>query len=48
MVPLNEEFARKLVFLCGLKPWVWKILYQRIEHLKNMPKFNEDGGMHGG
>jgi hypothetical protein len=45
MVPLNKEFARKLVFLCGLKPW--KILYQRIEHLKNMPKFNEDGGMHG-
>jgi len=29
VVPVKEEFIRKLVFLCGLKPYVSKIVYQR-------------------
>ncbi len=31
MVLLKEEFATKLVFLCGLKPWVQKIIFQKME-----------------
>jgi hypothetical protein len=26
MVPLKDEYARKLIFLHGLKPWVQKIV----------------------
>ncbi len=33
MVLLKEEFTRKLVFLCGLKPQVWKIVYQKMDIL---------------
>ncbi len=27
MVPLKDEYARKLIFIHGLKPWVQKIVY---------------------
>jgi hypothetical protein len=27
VAPLKAEYARKLIFLHGLKPWVWKIIY---------------------
>jgi len=29
MVPLKDEYAQKLIFLHGLKPWVQKIVYQK-------------------
>jgi hypothetical protein len=31
MIPLNDEYVQKLIFLHGLKPWVRKIVYQRID-----------------
>jgi len=31
VVPLKYEYIWKLIFLHGLKPWVWKIVYQRID-----------------
>ncbi len=31
MVPLNNEYFRKLIFLHGFKPWVHKIVYQNID-----------------
>jgi hypothetical protein len=34
MVPLKDEYVRKLIFLHGLKPWVQKIVYQK----PNIPK----------
>jgi hypothetical protein len=30
VVLLKDEYAQKLIFLHGFKPWVWKIIYQRI------------------
>jgi hypothetical protein len=30
VVPLKEEFVSKLTFMCELKPWVQKIMYQQI------------------
>jgi hypothetical protein len=30
IVPLKDEYAHKLIFLHGLKHWVWKIVYQNI------------------
>jgi len=27
MVPLNDKYVRKLIFLHVFKPWVWKIIY---------------------
>jgi hypothetical protein len=30
VVPLKEEFAMKLAFMCELKPWVQKIIYQQV------------------
>jgi hypothetical protein len=29
MVLLKEEYVKKLIFFHGLKPWIWKIVYQR-------------------
>ncbi len=29
--PLKDEYAQKLIFLHGLKLWVWKIVYQKID-----------------
>jgi hypothetical protein len=34
MIPLKDEYALKLSFLHGLKPWVRKIIYQRIDILE--------------
>ncbi len=34
MVPLKDEYVQKLVFLRGLKPWVRKIVYYRIDILE--------------
>ncbi len=34
MVPLKYECIRKLIFLHGLKPWVRKIVYRRIDILE--------------
>jgi hypothetical protein len=31
MVPLKDEYAWKLIFMHGLKPWVQKIVYQRTD-----------------
>jgi hypothetical protein len=33
MVPMKEKYGNKLIFLHGLKPWVWNFLYQRIDIL---------------
>jgi hypothetical protein len=30
VVPLKQKFAKKLAFMCELKPWVEKIIYQQI------------------
>jgi hypothetical protein len=34
VIPLKDEYVHKLVFLHGLKPWVQKIIYQRIDILE--------------
>ncbi len=34
MVPLKDEYVRKLIFLHGFKPWVRKIVYQRTDILE--------------
>ncbi|CAM6014561.1 unnamed protein product [Sphagnum balticum] len=34
MVPLKDEYAQKLIFLHGFKPWVWKIVYQKTDILE--------------
>jgi hypothetical protein len=31
MVPLKDEYAWKLIFLHGFKPWVQKIVYQKTD-----------------
>jgi hypothetical protein len=33
IVPLKEQVVKKMIFLCGLKLWVWKIIYQRMDIL---------------
>jgi hypothetical protein len=33
VVPLKEELTRKLTFMCELKPWVQKIIYQQVDIL---------------
>jgi hypothetical protein len=48
MIPLKDEYAQKLIFLHGLKPWVRKIVYLRIDILEmcqglmKMVEFEED------
>jgi hypothetical protein len=34
MVPFKDEYVYKLIFLHGIKPWVQKIIYQRIKILE--------------
>jgi hypothetical protein len=34
MVPLKDEYAQKLIFMHGFKPWVWKIVYQKTDILE--------------
>jgi hypothetical protein len=31
MVPLRKQFIKKLIFLHGLKPWVRKFVYQKMD-----------------
>ncbi len=31
VIPLKDGYSKKLIFLHKLKPWVWKIIYQRID-----------------
>jgi hypothetical protein len=31
VVLLKDEYAQKSIFLHAVKPWVWKIIYQRID-----------------
>jgi hypothetical protein len=45
---MKEEFARKLVFMHGLNPWVRKIVYQKMDISDTNVKAYENGGMHGG
>ncbi len=51
MFPMKEEYARKLIFLHGLEPWVWKIVYQRTyildtyQGLTKMVECMEDEGL---
>jgi hypothetical protein len=33
MVPMKEMYANKLIFLHGLKPWVWNFFYQKMDIL---------------
>jgi hypothetical protein len=33
IVPLKDEYVQKLIFLHGLKHWMWKIVYQTIDIL---------------
>jgi hypothetical protein len=34
VIPLKDDYAWKLIFMHGLKPWVQKIVYQRTDILK--------------
>jgi hypothetical protein len=34
VIPIKDEYAQKLIFLHGLKPWVQKIVYQKIDILE--------------
>jgi hypothetical protein len=34
VIPLKDEYAQKLIFLHGLKLWMWKIIYQKIDTLE--------------
>jgi hypothetical protein len=31
IVPFKEKFVKKLASLCGLKPWIRKIVYRRVD-----------------
>jgi hypothetical protein len=48
VTPMKEEFARKLVFMHGLNPWVRKIVYQKMDISDTNVKAYDDGGVHGG
>ncbi len=52
VLPLKEGYAKKLFFLHGLKPWVWKIIYYRTnisntcQGLMKMVECMKDKGLH--
>jgi glutamine amidotransferase PdxT len=51
IIPLKDEFARKLILLHGLKAWVQNIVYQRAnilntcQGLMKLAEYMEDDGL---
>jgi hypothetical protein len=41
IVTFKEKFVKKLAFLCGLKPWVHKIVYRKVDIPNTCQRFVE-------